>query len=107
MNSDPNELLTSAAIPNEPRSLEPRKMLTEAEVLALVPFKRATLYNRIRDGRFPRAIHISSNRVCWFADDIARWQNALADSNPYYNPQRPRGKGRRPAVKHNDHDLAR
>jgi prophage regulatory protein len=104
MNSDRNELLTSTAISNEQRPPEPRKMLIEAEVLGLVPFKRATLYNMIKKGLFPRPVHVSPNRVAWFASDIVRWQNALAAADSHFNPNRIRGKTRRATVTNHNLD---
>ena len=55
----------------------PRKMLTEQEVLRLVPFSRSTLWRREREGSFPKGSYISANRKIWFADDIAGWQHAI------------------------------
>jgi predicted DNA-binding transcriptional regulator AlpA len=77
---------------------EPRKMLTEAEVLDLIRVGRTTLYNLIKIGAFPPGVYVSSNRRLWFADKIAAWQKALDATNPNYNPNRGRGKGRRPRV---------
>jgi prophage regulatory protein len=78
-------------------SNEPRRMLTEAQVLGIVPVGRTTLYHMIKDGRFPRGTYISPNRRIWFADQVARWQAAL-DASPHFNPNRGRGKGRRPHI---------
>jgi prophage regulatory protein len=80
----------------EPRSLEPRRMLTEAQVLDLLPFGRTTLHNLIKCGGFPRGVYVSPNRRAWFADEIARWQNAIETNNPHFDPHRGRGKGRHP-----------
>jgi predicted DNA-binding transcriptional regulator AlpA len=77
---------------------DPRRMLTEVQVLDLVPFGRTTLNNLIKTGAFPRGTYVSPNRRAWFADQIASWQNALSEHNPLYNPNRGRGKGRRPRV---------
>jgi prophage regulatory protein len=74
----------------------PRKMLSENEVLDLLPFGRTTLFSLIKTGGFPRGTYVSPNRRAWFADDVARWQNTVADSNEYFNPHRGRGRGCRP-----------
>src|SRR6266699_3721444 len=58
-------------------SERPRRMLTEREVLAIVPISRSTLWRREREGTFPRGSYISANRKIWFADDIAAWQHAI------------------------------
>jgi prophage regulatory protein len=79
-----------------PRTVEPRKMLTEAELLLLLPFGRTTLHNMIRQGLFPRGIYVSPNKRGWFADHIAAWQDALEATNPNFNRNRGRGRGRHP-----------
>jgi prophage regulatory protein len=54
-----------------------RKMLSVRQVLALVPFSRATLYNEMGAGRFPRAREIAPRRVAWYEDDVKAWQDGL------------------------------
>ena len=77
---------------------EPRRMLSESQVLTLLPFGRTTLFSLIKTSRFPRGTYVSPNRRAWFADEIAHWQGALSQGNPYFNPTRGRGRGRRPSV---------
>jgi prophage regulatory protein len=72
----------------------PRRMLSEAQVLAIIPVSRTTLYRMERDGKFPRSHYISPNRRVWFEDEIVAWQNAVDE----FNPTRGRGKGRRGRV---------
>ena len=88
---DKDKLQSTAA----PRSIEPRRMLTEAQVLDIVPVGRTTLYQMVKEGRFPRGTYISPNRRIWFGDEVAAWQNALEEGNPHFNPVRGRGRGRR------------
>jgi predicted DNA-binding transcriptional regulator AlpA len=80
------------------RSIEPRRMLTEAQVLDIVPVGRTTLLEMVKTGRFPRGTYISANRRVWFADQVVQWQNALEEGNPHFNPARGRGRGRRPRL---------
>ena len=80
----------------QPHSNEPRRMLTEAQVLDLLPFGRTTLFSLIKAGGFPRGTYVSPNRRAWFADEIAHWQDALSQGNPYFNPNRARGRGASP-----------
>jgi prophage regulatory protein len=54
-----------------------RKMLDEAQVLALIPFRRTTLWRAVRDGQFPESSYISANRHAWFESDIIDWQNSV------------------------------
>jgi prophage regulatory protein len=51
-----------------------RPMLSMKQVLALVPFSRATLYREMEAGRFPAAREIAPRRIAWFADDVKAWQ---------------------------------
>jgi predicted DNA-binding transcriptional regulator AlpA len=82
---------TEDVTPDKP---EPRRMLSEKQVLGIVPVGRTTLYRMEKTGRFPRSTYISANRRVWFEDEIVAWQNAVDE----FNPNRGRGKGRRPRV---------
>ncbi|SRR6266702_6212912 len=73
------------------RSAGPRRMLSEKQVLEIVPVGRTTLYRMEKAGRFPRSTYISPNRRVWFEDEIIAWQNAVDE----FDPRRGRGKGRR------------
>lgn len=77
-----------------PGKSEPRRMLNEAQVLALIPVSRTTLFRMMKAGRFPKATYISPNRRCWYQDQIIAWQNAVDE----LNPNRGRGKGRPPRL---------
>jgi prophage regulatory protein len=69
----------------------PRRMLSEKQVLEIVPVGRTTLYRMEKAGRFPKSTYISPNRRVWFEDEIIAWQKAVDE----FNPNRGRGKGRR------------
>jgi prophage regulatory protein len=68
----------------------PRRMLSEKQVLEIVPVGRTTLYRMAKAGRFPKSTYITPNRRVWFEDEIIAWQNAVDE----FNPNRGRGKGR-------------
>jgi len=51
-----------------------RRMLSEKQVLEIVPVGRTTLYRMEKAGRFPRSTYISPNRRIWYEDEITRWQ---------------------------------
>ena len=70
---------------------KPRRMLNEAQVLAIIPVSRTTLYRMEKAGRFPKCTYISPNRRVWYEDQIVAWQNAVDE----FDPKRARGKGRR------------
>ena len=69
----------------------PRRMLSERQVLEIVPVGRTTLYRMEKAGRFPKSTYISPNRRVWFEDEIIAWQNAVNE----FDPSRGRGKRRR------------
>lgn len=72
-------------------SSRPRRMLSEKQVLEVIPVSRTTLYRMEKNGRFPKSTYISPNRRVWFEDEIIAWQNAVDE----FDPRRARGKGRR------------
>jgi prophage regulatory protein len=77
-----------------PDKSAPRRMLSEKQVLEIVPVGRTTLYRMEKAGRFPKSTYISPNRRVWFEDEIIAWQNAVDE----FDPNRRRGKGRRHRV---------
>jgi prophage regulatory protein len=78
-----------------PDKLRPRRMLSEKQILELVPISRTTLFRMMKAGRFPKATYISPNRRCWFESEVVAWQQAIGERNPNFDPSRGRGKGRR------------
>ncbi|WP_256806334.1 AlpA family transcriptional regulator [Bradyrhizobium sp. Bra64] len=74
-----------------PTTSGPRRMMSEAEVRAVVPVSRSTLWRMEREGKFPPATYISANRRVWFEDQIIAWQNQIDGFSPY----RRRGNRRR------------
>jgi prophage regulatory protein len=80
-----------------PENSGPRRMLNEAQVLALIPISRTTLYRLEKKGAFPRSTYISANRRCWFESEVADWQRSVDERDP----RRGRGKGRRPHISGN------
>jgi predicted DNA-binding transcriptional regulator AlpA len=82
--------LTETSVDATPKSA-PRRMLTETQVLEIIPVSRTTLYRMEKAGRFPRCTYISPNRRIWYEDEIVAWQNAVDE----FDPRRARGNGRR------------
>ena len=68
-----------------PAKTELRRMLSEREVLAIIPVSSVTLWRMEKKGLFPKGSYISSNRKIWYEDEIIKWQT---DVNG-------RGRGRR------------
>src|SRR3954451_19883238 len=74
-----------------PDKSRPRRMLSEKQVLEIIPVGRTTLYRMEKAAKFPRSTYISPNRRVWFEDEIIAWQEAV----DAFDPKRGRGKGRR------------
>ncbi len=77
-----------------PGQSSPRRMLSEKQVLEIIPVGRTTLYRMEKAGKFPRSTYISPNRRIWYEDEIIAWQNAVDE----FDPRRRRGKRRRQRV---------
>jgi prophage regulatory protein len=56
----------------------PRQMLSERQILDLLPIARSTLQQWEKSGEFPKAVRIGPNRKAWYADEVAKWQAAKA-----------------------------
>jgi predicted DNA-binding transcriptional regulator AlpA len=74
-----------------PHKSGPRRMLSEKQVLDIVPLSRTSIYRLEKAGKFPKSTYISANRRIWYEDTIIAWQSAVDE----FNPNRGRGKGRR------------
>jgi len=53
---------------------KPRVMMTEKQVLALIPVVRSTIWKWVRRGRFPKPVKIATRQKAWYADEVAAWQ---------------------------------
>ena len=76
------------ADPEEMAALEKvglRRMLSEQQVLAIVPVSPVTLWRMEKRGEFPRGTFISSNKKIWYLDEVISWQTEVNG----------RGRGRR------------
>lgn len=58
--------------------LTPRKMLSEPDVLEIVPISRSTLLRWCSIGAFPKPATMGPGRMAWFLDEIIRWQDEIA-----------------------------
>jgi predicted DNA-binding transcriptional regulator AlpA len=74
----------------------PRKMIDIDGVLELIPTSESSIDRMVRAGEFPAPTYIGRNRKAWFEDELLAWQNALQDSNPFFNSNR--GRGRRSGI---------
>lgn len=64
--------------------------LRQAQVLALVPVSKSTLWRRVQAHSFPSPIKLSERVTVWRADDVQRWieqQGTPAARPDQVNPQ--------------------
>jgi predicted DNA-binding transcriptional regulator AlpA len=81
----PNKKLPDATAPpiapNEPNvTAAPetaRRMLSEKQVLGIIPVGHTTLWRMVKKGLFPKPTFVSANRCFWFADVVLAWQNEI------------------------------
>jgi prophage regulatory protein len=50
--------------------------LRRPQVEARTGLKRSTIYQRIRDGTFPKPVRIGPRAVAWLETDVSQWQAA-------------------------------
>lgn len=53
-------------------------ILTIRDVVKRTTISRAQLYRLMTEGRFPRPLSLSQQRIGWRASDIDRWISALS-----------------------------
>jgi prophage regulatory protein len=62
-----------------------RRMLSEKQVLEIVPVSPVTLWRMVKRGEFPSPTFLSPNKKFWWLDEISKWQQQIDG----------RGRGRR------------
>lgn len=50
------------------------------QIVGLLPFSRATLWRRVKDGTFPQPIKLSARTTVWSTAEIRKW---VMDHNGY------------------------
>jgi predicted DNA-binding transcriptional regulator AlpA len=63
--------IPTKTIPNKPWLRV--QLLSRKEVLSLVPISYPTMWQMMRDGRFPRSRMVGKNKVGWLASEVADW----------------------------------
>ena len=56
-----------------------RRMISEKQLLKIVPASRASIRRWVVEGIFPKPATIGPSRVAWFLDEIADWQGTVSD----------------------------
>ena len=63
------------------------RLIRRSEVVARVGLCKASIYNRMRAGEFPKPIPIGGGRVAWLESDIDDWiTEKLMQSGRKVNP---------------------
>ncbi len=55
-------------------------LLTMPEVEALVHFSKPTVYQMIREGRFPKQVRLGPNKVAWLRSEVMGWIGERAEA---------------------------
>lgn len=91
----PNEVAVAPLEPAE--SLKPRRRrskpngaseyMRESELLEALPFSRATLWRRVKDGEFPAPIKLGGNLNAWKRAEVTKWSETVEAG-----PEKKKGK---------------
>lgn len=54
--------------------------MRESELLEALPFSRATLWRRVKDGEFPAPIKLGGNLNAWKRAEVTKWSEAMEAS---------------------------
>lgn len=49
------------------------RLLTMPEVETMVGFCKVTIYQMIREGRFPKQVRLGLNKVAWLRSEVLGW----------------------------------
>lgn len=73
------EKLSATARPKLALPVTNDRLLRVSEVCTMVSLSRASLYQRIAAGTFPRSCRIGKRGVRWRADDVSEWIRQLGE----------------------------
>lgn len=60
-------------------SAEHDRFLRLKEVMRITGLGRNTIYTRMRDGTFPRQVHLGPKSVAWLQSTISEWMSSVAE----------------------------
>ena len=49
------------------------RLLTMADLKEFVPYSKPTIYQLIREARFPKQLRLGPNRVAWRRSEVLNW----------------------------------
>jgi prophage regulatory protein len=56
---------------------EPERIIRLPEVMNLSGYKQSTLYEMMRQGKFPRPLRLGARAVGWPVSEVRAWQDGL------------------------------
>ena len=71
-------------------------LLRLPQIIAATGMQRSTVYDAIREGRFPKPVPLGGRMVAWSSDEIAEWIDAriaARDAKPSRLPDCQNGAG--------------
>ena len=54
------------------------QLLRLNDVIAAIGMKRSWIYQKTKDGKFPKPIKLSERAIAWYASDIEAWIKSRA-----------------------------
>ena len=65
-----------------------RVMMSEAQVLKIVPVSTVTLWRMVKRGDFPPPTFITANKKIWWLDEVIAWQGEVDGRGRRNHPAR-------------------
>lgn len=59
---------------------QPAQLIRRAEVERKTGLARSTIYELVKDGRFPAPIELTGRTRCWVASDVDAWVQSRIDA---------------------------
>jgi len=56
---------------------DPHRLIFKPELLRRVGLSYSSIWNLMRQGRFPRSVAVTDGRVAWYEREIDEWIEAL------------------------------
>ena len=60
-----------------------QRFLRLQEVTFVTGMSRSTIYNRMKDGSFPRSHQLGTRLVAWLEKDIEEWMNSKIEGSEW------------------------
>ncbi|MBA6067697.1 AlpA family transcriptional regulator [Pseudomonas mosselii] len=70
-------------------SAENDRFLRLKEVMRITGLGRNTIYTRMREGTFPRQVHLGPHSVAWLQSAISQWMESVVEGSPSVHQPEP------------------